>query len=128
MPKEKEKTNEHRTEQKELLKSSKTNLYRAVGADEFSSIIRTKQFAVLEHGLQVKHFGLDYSETLCFADKDFNIDVVAILEVEINSALLKELGDFTHVDTFIFRSGTVEIRSDRLSEFNNAILKITHKS
>jgi len=128
LPKEKGKINEQRTSHKEPPNNNKTSLFRAVGADEFSTVIITKQFSVLENGLQVKHFGLDYSETLCFADKDFNIDAVAILEVEINSASLAKIGDFTHVDAYIFRSGTVEIRSDRLTEFNNAILKITHKS
>jgi len=105
-----------------------TYLYRAVGADEYSSIISTKRFAVLEHGLHVKHFGLNYEETLAFAEKDFNIDVAAIFEIAVDEGTLKGIGDFTHVDPFIFRSGTVEIRADRLTEFNNAIQEITHKS
>ena len=102
-------------------------IYRAVGADEYSAIIRTNQFAVLDSGLHVKHFGLNYEETLDFANKDLNVDVVAVFEVSISQEALKIVGDFTHVDPYIFKSGTVEIRADRLTEFNNAILSITHK-
>jgi len=126
MPKRNRHIENHRNEKKKS-QHNKTHIYRAVGADEYKLILRTKQFAVLEHGLQVKHFGLNYLETLDFADKDFNIDVSAILEVEIDSAVLKEIGDFTNVDTYIFRSGTVEISSDRLTEFNEAVLTVTHK-
>jgi len=103
-------------------------LYRAVGADEFSSIIRTKRFSVLEHGLHVKHFGLNFDETLEFANKDFNVDVVAIFEIEVYYNVLITFADFTHVDPYIFISGTVEISEDNLEMFNNSILKITHKS
>jgi len=109
------------------LGADRTFLYRAVGVDEFSSIIRTKEFTVLEHGLHVKYFGLDFDDTLCFADKDFNIDVVAIFEIEVIEEELKKIGDFTHVDPYIFKRGTVEIRADHLTSFNNAILRITHK-
>ena len=103
-------------------------LYRAVGVEEYSSIIRTRQFTVLEHGLQVKHFGLNYDETLCFANKDINIEIVAIFEIEVIMETLRKIGVFTHVDPYIFRSGTVDIRADCLNEFNNAILKIFHMS
>ena len=102
-------------------------LYRAVGADEYSAIIRTNRFAVLDNGLHVKHFGLSYEETLDFANKDINIDVVAVFEVIIGKEALKIVGDFTHVDPYIFKSGTVEISADHLAGFNNAVLSITHK-
>ena len=103
-------------------------LYRAVGVDEFSSIIRTKQFTVLENGLHIKCFGMDIAETLDFANRDFNIDVVAIFEVTINESTLKRIGDFTHVDPYIFKSGTVEIRVENLAEFNREMLSVKQKS
>lgn len=118
----------HHSNQIEQANKNYYILYRAVGAEEFSSIIRTNQFSILEYGLHVKHFGLNYQETLCFANKDFNIDVVAIFEVEVIEKVLLEIADFTHVDPYIFRSGTVEIKFNDLSKFNNAIIRITHKS
>jgi len=104
------------------------SLYRAVGADEFRSIIRTKQFDVLEHGLHVKHFGLNFEETLEFANKNINVDAVAIFEITILETIIRKIGDFTHVDPYIFKSGTVEITSDNLDAFNKAIIRITHNS
>ena len=106
----------------------KISLYRAVGADEFSSIIKTQQFSVLENGLHVKYFGLSYKDTMDFATKDLNVDVVAIFEVTIDERSLREIGDFTHVDPYIFKNGTVEIRSENLNVFNNEIIYIIHKS
>ena len=104
------------------------HLYRAVGVDEFSSIIRTKQFTVLENGLHIKCFGMDLAETLDFANKDFNVDVVAVFEVTISEDILNRIGDFTHVDPYIFKSGTVEIRVENLDEFNREMLSVIHKS
>ena len=102
-------------------------IYRAVGVDEFSSIIRTRQFTVLENGLHVKCFGMDFAETLDFANRDFNVDVVATFEVTINENTLKRIGDFTHVDPYIFKSGTVEIQDVNLTEFNRETLSVIHK-
>ena len=40
---------------------------------------------------------------------------------------LNKLGDFTQVDRFIFKNGTVTINADKLGEFNKAIKEIIHK-
>jgi len=101
-------------------------LYRAVGIDEYAKIIKTNKFEILEHGLQVKYFGLNYKETLDFADKTINKDLIAIFEILIKIKCLNNLGDFTNVDSVIFKNGTVEIQADRLDEFNKAIISILH--
>ena len=103
------------------------SLFRAVGDTEFYSIMRTKQFSIHPKGAHVKYFGLDYNETLAFADKVTNIDVTAIVEVTVLSEVLDRIGDYTHVDSFIFKSGTVVIQSEDLDEFNRAIQQIMHK-
>jgi len=102
-------------------------LYRAVSDTEFYSVMRTNQFSIHPKGAHVKYFGLDYEETLAFADKITSIDVTAIVEVTVLRDVLERLGDFTHVDSFIFRSGTVVIQSEDLDEFNRAIQLIEHK-
>ena len=104
-----------------------TNLYRAVGESEFTSVMETQYFAVLEKGVQVKYFGLNFEETLEFANEVINIEIVAIFEVQIATDVLSRVGDFTNVDQFLFKSGTVEFPAERLEEFNNAIIKISHK-
>ena len=40
---------------------------------------------------------------------------------------VEEIGDFTHVDPFIFKSGTVIISADDLEFFNNSIQELIHK-
>ena len=109
---------------------SKTNivcLFRAVGDVEFYSIMRTKQFSIHPKGAHVKYFGLDYEETLAFANKIANIDVTAIIEVTVLRDVLERIGDFTQVDSFLFKGGTVEIQSEDLDEFNLAIQQIEQK-
>ena len=101
-----------------------TILYRAVGESELHLLERTMQFAVLEGGLQVKHFGLNYEETLDFADNEINIDLVAIFEVAVITDTLRKVGEFINVDPSIFISGTVEVQAEHLAEFNEAIMKI----
>jgi len=104
-----------------------TNLYRAVGESEFTSVMETKRFAVLDKGVQIKYFGLNFEETLVFANEVINIEIVAIFEVQIVTDVLNRVGDFTNVDQFLFKSGTIEIPAEKLDEFNNAIVKISHK-
>ena len=103
------------------------SLYRAVGAEEFYDIIQTKRFSVLPNWVNVKYFGLDFKETLSFANKNINLGIVAIFEVRVPKNILIETGDFTHVDPFIFKSGTVEIPEIYLDKFNNAICELIHR-
>jgi hypothetical protein len=41
--------------------------------------------------------------------------------------VLNKIGDFTHVDRFLLKNGTVTIHLNKLAEFNNALQQIIHK-
>ena len=101
-------------------------LYRAVGAEELVSIMETRQFALVPGGVEVKYFGLDFKDTLEFANDSLNNYVAAIVEVEIQKSVLDKIGDFTNVDTIFFKNGTVEIQRSNLFQFNNAIIDINY--
>lgn len=57
----------------------------------------------------------------------FATDIAAILEVKVQKAILDKIGDFTNVDTTLFKNGTVEIQSEHLEEFNSSIVEIIHR-
>ena len=101
-------------------------LYRAVGFNEYISLIESETFQILKGGVAVKYFGKNFTETLIFASKPINNGIVAIFEIGIDENDLLNIGDFINVDKFIFKSGTVEIQEEHLEEFNNAILYIKH--
>jgi len=103
------------------------SLYRAMGADEFESVMLAKMFTLHKGKADVKYFGLDFDETLQFANKAFNRDLVAVIEVQIDKYILMKIGDYTHVDPFLFKCGTVEIQPENLEQFNNSITKIVHR-
>ena len=102
-------------------------LYRAVSAAEFYSIMQSKQFSVLPTASNVKYFGLDFGETLNFAEKIGVLDIVAVVEVSVLRLTLEQIGDYTHVDPFLFKKGTVIIQQEHLNEFNAAIKSIRHR-
>jgi len=97
------------TKQKECVKiPSTTKLYRAVGVEEYYSIMKTEKFSIGK-GVNVKYFGLDFEETLKFANTPIGRTSVAVFEVVVNKSILERIADFTVVDLFIFRKGTVII-------------------
>ena len=97
-------------------------LYRAVSSDELYSIMQLNQFTLSPMSTgNVKYFGVDFSETVAFANISNLIDLVAVFEVGILLETLLTIGDFTHVDTFIFNKGTVIIQEENLNDFNKAI-------
>ena len=96
-------------------------LYRAVGAAEFYAIMQTGRFSCLPGGVGLKYFGKDLGDTLRFADKVINKNIVAVLEVEVLKLVVDKIGEFISVDPFIFKHGTVEIWEANLEDFNNAI-------
>lgn len=102
-----------------------TSLYRAVGPDEFYEIMETGTFNVVPTGMQAKQFGLSFKETMKFAEK--YSDIGAIIEVKVPSSMLDDLADYTHVDRFIFKDGTITIDADKLDDFNKIIQDISHK-
>jgi hypothetical protein len=87
--------------------------------------MKTGEFSVIPNGLQAKQFGLSFEETLKFADK--YSDIGAIIEVKVPTSALNKIGDFTQVDKFIFKNGTVTIQADKLGEFNKIIQELIHK-
>ena len=89
--------------------------------------MRTKKFTCHPEGSEIKYFGIDFEETLVFANEIINIEVIAAIEVSILSDTLNKIGDFKWVDPFLFKKGTVEVHHTYLDEFNNAIRYITHK-
>ena len=101
-------------------------LYRAVGFEEYDKLSDGEKFSILEGGVNVKYFGRNLEETIIFANKNINKGLIAIFEVEIENSILLSIGEFVAVDTFIFKSGTVEIHEEHLQEFNNAIKYIKH--
>ena len=103
------------------------SIYRAVGVDEYYSIIDTGQFSCHPRMADVKYFALDFAETLEYASKSYNQDVVAIFEVVLRDEDLKILGDFTFVDPSIFKSGTVVIHAEDLDMFNNSAISVSLK-
>lgn len=102
-------------------------IYRAVGLKEYFVIMESEKFSCYSFGAEVKYFGLDFDETLTFANQLINIEVVAIIAVKIWEEDLHRVGDFTHVDSQIFKQGTVEIPLENLDEFNEAIWGMVHK-
>ena len=110
-----------------MRKKDKISLYRAVGVEEFASIAELSKFSIPDGGVDVKYFGLNFEETLIFANANFNNGIIAIFEATIAKNILEEIGDFTHVDQFIFKSGTVIISADDLEIFNNSVQEIIHK-
>ena len=101
-----------------------TALYRAVGLDEYYSIIQSKLFTCHPTGAEVKYFGLDLRETEQFANMIINQDVVAVFEILLPKITLIKIGDFTEVDQFLFKKGTVMIHKINLNIFNNAVESI----
>ena len=76
---------------------------------------------------EVKYFGIDFEETLAFANEMINIEIIAVIEVNVSYNTLKRIGDFTYVDPFLFKKGAVEVHHKNLDEFNSAIKYIKHK-
>jgi len=102
-------------------------LYRAVSDAEFYSIMQIGRFSCLPGGVGLKYFGKDLGDTLRFADKVINKNIVAVIEVEVLRRVVEEIGDFVSVDPFLFKHGTIEIWEADLNKFNNAIVRIVHK-
>ena len=101
-----------------------TSIYRAVGPEEYFDLFDVKKFRPGPKSAKVKYFGLDFDETLKFAD--WTPDASAIIEVKIPDSVLKDIGDFTPLDTPIFKHGTVTIPGDQLDIFNKYITDILH--
>jgi len=98
-------------------------IYRAVGVEEYYSIIDNHKFICDPQMSEVKYFAFDFEETLLYANKAYNSDVVAIFQTRLKKCDLNRLGDFTHVDPSIFKSGTVIVQLDKLDLFNACVIE-----
>jgi len=101
-----------------------TSIYRAVGPQEYYSVLDSGKFSKIPQALQAKQFGVDLQDTINFAER--YSDIAAVLEVKIPKTILDKVGDFTHVDTRIFKNGTISIQPYNLDEFNKYIKEILH--
>jgi hypothetical protein len=100
------------------------SVYRGVGPNEYDSVVASGKFDTVPTGMEVKQFGLDKQDTINFAKR--YPDIAAILEVKIPKDILHKIGDFTKVDTTIFKNGTVTIQPENLDTFNKYIKEILH--
>jgi hypothetical protein len=100
------------------------SLYRAVGPNEFYDLFDVMQFRTVGKSLDAKQFGLDFDETLKFAD--WTPNAAAIIEVQIPESILKDIGDFTPVDPHIFKNGNVTIPGNQLDTFKKHITDLFH--
>jgi len=105
-----------------------TSLYRAVGKEELYSILKTRRFSMLPGGLEVKHFGVDYNEVCIFSEMDINTHLSAVLETKVLKSILTKInGIVFDIDAYVFKSGIVVITSDKLNEFNDALVDVIHR-
>ena len=101
-----------------------TSIYRAVGPQEYYNVLDSGKFSKIPQALQAKQFGVDLQDAINFAER--YSDIAAVLEVKIPKTILDKVGDFTHVDTRIFKNGTISIQPYNLDEFNKYIKEILH--
>jgi hypothetical protein len=100
-------------------------LYRAIGIDEYYALRDSKRFEVAEGiSADVKYFGVSRKETEAFADLAYNIHAVSIVRVLVKKEELAGFADFTHLDEFLFRAGTVTIYGADLNKLNKIIMRL----
>jgi RHS repeat-associated protein len=102
------------------------SLYRAVGPEEFYSLINGGRFAFGPNGTTMKQFGFKLDETLKYAN--WSTDYAAIIRADIPRSALKDLSvSFGQIDAYIFRNGVVTVEGQRaLDALNRAVISIKH--
>ncbi|WP_255593505.1 RHS repeat-associated core domain-containing protein [Acidovorax sp. sic0104] len=102
------------------------SLYRAVGPEEFYSLINGGRFAFGPNGATMKQFGFKLDETLKYAN--WSTDYAAIIRADIPRSALKDLSvSFGQIDAYIFRNGVVTVEGQRaLDALNRAVITIKH--
>ena len=115
-------------------KSQQTNVsntvelwYRTVGVSEYQSIMNTNAFSNTANSTSVKYFGLSAEETEKYANK--YPEYVAVFKVTVT----KDFHDYivnvkgtTHVDAFLFKSGTIVVEPEDISALNRNVVAIEH--
>jgi uncharacterized protein RhaS with RHS repeats len=104
----------------ELEEKETVNLYRSVSKKELDQLQETGKFQTVYGGMEFKQFGKSLQETKAFRD---TMDPANhIVGVTVDKDRLDRIGDFTPVDAFNFRSGTVSIHENDLDAFNASII------
>lgn len=102
------------------------DLYRAVGADEYTDIINTKKFNIKPDGsgYEGKQFGFNMNEILKLSDQ-FD-DSVAIFRARVSKKTFTEL-DFREVDIHVLKSGNATVKlGNMLDNFNGDLIELEH--
>lgn len=95
-------------------------LFRSVDENELSQINKLNQFTIKSGALETKQFGRNLVETERFRN---TVDPAShIVSVDVDKRTLDHIADTTHVDRFMFQSGTVSIHRRDLDVFNGAIV------
>ena len=103
-----------------------TSLYRAVGPEEFSQLMKTGKLAFGPNGSTMKQFGFKLDEVLKYANWD--TQYAAIVRIDVRTSTLKNLHvSFGQIDANIFKSGVVTAEGQKaLDAMNKAIISIKH--
>jgi hypothetical protein len=107
-------------------KDDVVEIYRAVGPNEYADIVATNRFRASGRGsLDAKQFGISLIETKLFSSSAFNrAKDMHVVAAKIRRSDLNRLADFTRVDEFMFKGGTVTIQPENLDDFNSSLLGI----
>ena len=98
-------------------RTSTTKIYRSVSSSEAKDIKATGQFNLAPGGMESKQFGFNLDETKQFGNM---IGQNTVVRAKVPTNMLSQF--YTGgVDTSIFRSGTLTVYGDQLSDFNQAV-------
>ncbi|MCJ2343605.1 Rhs family-like protein [Pseudomonas aeruginosa] len=101
-------------------------LYRAVGPEEFYSIMDSGKFSLRYEGNEMKQFGMNLNEVLTYANTNF--DYSAVVKAVVDKSALKGF-EVTHgqIDSFIFKSGVVTVKEGGMELLNRSVRSIHHE-
>ncbi|WP_321818800.1 MULTISPECIES: DUF637 domain-containing protein, partial [unclassified Paraburkholderia] len=102
-----------------------TTIYRAMGPEEFSSVMSSGQFSFVLGNNEMKQFGFNLNEVLTYAN--FESDYAAIVSADIPTSVLGNFSFSNTIDPFIFKSGVLSVeRKPALSLLNSVVTNIKH--
>ena len=95
-----------------------TALYRAVNADELTSIKSSGTFSLKAGAMESKQFGLVLQEVKNYANLPLNKGAyVAIVKIRVPNSVLSQFTK-TATDTFVFKSGVITVAGNQLDLLN----------
>ncbi len=103
------------------------SLFRAVGPEELTDILRTGQFRPAPGGgsLAGKQFGLTFDEVLRFSDH--YTDAAAIVRADVPASSFARFDFSRAIDSFIFKNGVVTVQPGvQLTLLNTTLLAVEH--